>query len=71
MQVGRHGTDLKSECYIPLTIDQLIERGACIVEVLPTSSRWFGVTYREDKPGVTKAMADLAAGGAYPAPLVG
>ena len=52
-------------------LDVLIRRGACVVEVLPTSSRWFGVTYREDRPSVVQAMADLAASGAYPAPLFG
>ncbi len=67
----QHGQELTSECYIPLTVDGLIKRGECIVEVLPTSSNWFGVTYREDKPGVAKAMAELAASGAYPAPLFG
>jgi len=67
----REGRQLTSECYIPLTVDGLITRGECVVEVLPTSSHWFGVTYREDKPGVAKAMAELAASGAYPAPLFG
>ena len=66
-----HGKELTSECYIPATVDVLINKGACVVEVLPTTSRWFGVTYREDKPGVMAAMADLAASGAYPSPLFG
>ena len=69
--LARQGQDLTSECYIPATVDVLITRGQCEVEVLPTSSRWFGVTYKEDKPGVVAAMADLAASGAYPAPLFG
>ncbi len=69
--LARDGRELKSECYIPATVDVLIRRGACVVEVLPTSSRWFGVTYREDRPSVVQAMADLAASGAYPAPLFG
>lgn len=69
--LARDGQSLTSECYIPATVDVLIDRSQCVVEVLPTSSRWFGVTYREDKPGVVKAMADLAASGAYPAPLFG
>ncbi len=69
--LARDGADLKSESYIPATVDVLINRGECVVEVLPTTSRWFGVTYRDDKPNVMKAMADLAASGAYPAPLFG
>ena len=67
--LARSGQDLNSECYIPATVDVLINSGQCVVQVLPTSSRWFGVTYREDKPGVVEAMAGLAATGAYPAPL--
>jgi len=69
--LARDGQNLTSECYIPATVDELIGRRQCVVEVLPTSSRWFGVTYREDKPGVVEAMAKLAADGAYPAPLFG
>ena len=67
--LAREGTNLTSESYIPATIDVLIKQGECVVKVLPTTSRWFGVTYREDKPAVAAAMADLAASGAYPAPL--
>ncbi len=69
--LAAHGQDLKSESYIPATVDVLINRGECVVNVLPTTSHWFGVTYREDKPTVVQAMADLAASGAYPAPLFG
>jgi hypothetical protein len=69
--LARDGQDLTSECYIPATVDVLINAGQCVVDVLPTTSHWFGVTYREDKPGVVAAMADLAASGAYPAPLFG
>ncbi len=67
----RAGQDPTSECYIPAAVDTLITRGQCTVDVLPTTSRWFGVTYRDDKPGVVQAMADLAASGAYPSPLFG
>ncbi len=69
--LDRQGRELTSECYIPATVDRLIAQGACEVQVLPTTSRWFGVTYREDKPAVMRAMADLAASGAYPSPLFG
>jgi hypothetical protein len=69
--LATQGQDLKSECYIPATVDTLIASGQCEVEVLPTTSRWFGVTYREDKPAVVKAMADLAESGTYPSPLFG
>jgi hypothetical protein len=64
-----HGTSLTAECYIPSVVDALLARGACRVRVLPVASQWFGVTYREDRAGVVKAFADLAATGTYPSPL--
>ena len=69
--LAREGQSLTSECYIPATVDVLINQQQAVVDVLPTSSRWFGVTYREDKPAVVAAMADLAASGDYPSPLFG
>jgi hypothetical protein len=39
------------------------------VAVLETSSRWFGVTYREDKAAVQKSIQALVASGEYPAQL--
>ena len=39
------------------------------VRVLPTDRAWFGVTYREDKPRVQAALAELVAAGKYPAKL--
>lgn len=64
-----HGDSPSSECYIPAVVDSLITRGACRVRVLPTSSQWFGVTYRDDRDGVVAALADLTARGEYPSPL--
>ncbi len=61
----------KSEWYIPFVVDELIHEGKATCRVLPTESRWFGVTYREDKPFVVSALAKLVAAGEYPAPLLG
>ena len=41
--------NLKSEFFIPLMVDKLINDGTATVEVLDTNSKWFGVTYKEDK----------------------
>ena len=41
------------------------------VKILATNERWFGVTYREDKPGVERAIADLVHSGTYPENLWG
>ena len=59
----------KSEWYIPFVVDEMIHEGAATVDVLPTDSSWFGVTYREDKPLVTAAIRKLVDAGEYPAKL--
>lgn len=61
----------KSELAIPTIIDGLIARGAATVRVVPTSARWLGMTYPEDKPLVREGIAKLIAGGVYPSPLWG
>lgn len=61
----------KSEFYIPSAVAALIGSGFATVRVLPVESRWFGVTYREDRPVVVQALAGLAAEGIYPSPLWG
>ena len=65
------GTEMKSEFYIPLIVNTMIERENTRVKVLDTDSRWFGVTYKEDKPAVEAAVADLIARKQYPGSLWG
>ncbi len=59
----------RAEWYIPFVIDEMIREGLADVEVLPTDSSWFGVTYREDKPRVVAAVHELVRAGEYPAKL--
>ena len=59
----------KAEWYIPFVVDELVSEGAAEVEVLPTESAWFGVTYREDKPLVVAAVRKLIESGEYPLKL--
>jgi hypothetical protein len=59
----------KAEWYIPFVVDEMIREGLADVEVLPTDSSWFGVTYREDKPVVVSAVQSLVDAGDYPAKL--
>ena len=56
----------KSEFFIPLMVDHLIRQGKATCEVLDTTSKWFGVTYPEDRPGVVEKFAQLHAQGQYP-----
>lgn len=62
----QHGQEAKSEFYIPFVVDEEIASGRAKVLVLETDSKWTGVTYREDKPGVEKFIQQLTEKGAYP-----
>ena len=55
----------KSEFLIPTVVDELVHEGQASLKLLETSSVWFGVTYKEDKPGVVKALNDLVEKGVY------
>jgi hypothetical protein len=61
--------NLKSEFFIPLMVDKLINDGTATVEVLDTTSKWFGVTYPEDRQGVVDKIKALVESGAYPEKL--
>ncbi len=63
------GSELKSECYIPTVVDQLIRENGAQCPVLRTTSHWFGVTYPEDKPMVVDSIRQLIAAGEYPPSL--
>lgn len=64
-----HGQELKSEFYIPTLVNQLIGEGKATCKVLDTPSKWFGVTYAEDRPQVVEKINRLIAAGEYPAKL--
>ncbi len=64
-----HGSELKSEFYLPFAVDALIREGKAEIKLLRTSSNWFGVTYREDKERVQLALRDLVDRGIYPSKL--
>lgn len=63
------GREPKAEFYLPAAVSAMITTSAATVKVLPTGSSWFGVTYREDKPRVVAALAELVRLGQYPAKL--
>ena len=58
--------NLKSEFFIPLMVDTLIRQGKATCEVLDTTSKWFGVTYPEDRPEVVEKFEKLHADKIYP-----
>lgn len=59
----------KAEFFIPLVADELIKTGTASFKVIPTANKWFGVTYKEDKPIVQKSISELVENGTYPANL--
>ena len=65
----QHGQELKSEFYIPTVTKHFVQSGKGVVKVIPTSAQWFGVTYKEDAPGVQASINGLVEGGEYPKSL--
>jgi hypothetical protein len=63
------GGEPKAEFYLPGAVSEQIAHGQATVRVLPTASSWFGITYRDDKPRVMSAVAELVRRGDYPASL--
>ncbi len=59
----------KAEYFIPVAINKLINSGEATVKVLDTTSKWFGVTYAEDRPSVVAKLQALVDAGEYPSPL--
>lgn len=57
---------LKAECYLPIEVDSLLKEGKATVQVLSSKDKWFGVTYKEDKPYVMDSIQKLKDAGIYP-----
>jgi hypothetical protein len=62
---------LKGEYYLPAVVSSLLSQHKARVKVLRSNDKWYGVTYKEDKPGVMEALADLREKGLYPEELWG
>ncbi len=60
---------LKSEFYLPFLVRDLLKENKCEVDVLETVDKWFGVTYKEDKPDVVRSITALVDNGVYPEKL--
>lgn len=59
-------SNLKCEYFIPLMVNELIQKGTATVKVLDTTSKWFGVTYAADRQGVVDKIQALVDAGEYP-----
>ena len=59
-------TKPKAEFFIPIVGDAFIKEKGGTIKVIPTSSQWFGITYKEDAPGVRQMIKQLVEEGEYP-----
>lgn len=65
--INKNGMDLKSELDIPTSVDKFVKNGEITIQILMSNERWFGVTYREDKPFVVESIKKMIRKGIYPA----
>ncbi len=63
--LANSNSDPKSEFFIPIVADHFIKNGNGNIKVIPISSQWFGVTYKEDADGVQKSLNKLIEAGEY------
>lgn len=64
--VKENSANLKAEFFIPIMAEEFMEKQGGQIKVIPTSAKWFGVTYKEDAPSVKASVDALVAGGEYP-----
>ena len=57
---------LKCEYFLPFVVDELLQEKKATVKVLKSEDKWYGVTYKEDKPVVMAAVQSLKDQGLYP-----
>jgi hypothetical protein len=62
----KNSSNPKSEFFITIVADEFTRRNIGQVKVIPTSAKWFGVTYKEDAPGVQASLSALVKNGEYP-----
>ena len=65
--INAYGMDPKSELDIPTSVDKFVKSGEITIKILMSNERWFGVTYREDKPFVVDSIRTMIRKGIYPA----
>lgn len=66
LESGLKENPLKCEYFLPAVVSTLLEEGRATVKVLESEDKWYGVTYKEDKPVVVAAVQELKDKGLYP-----
>lgn len=69
LREGLASNPMKCEYYLPAVVSTLLESDHATVTVLPCADKWYGVTYKEDKPVVVAAIKRMKEEGLYPAGL--
>jgi UTP-glucose-1-phosphate uridylyltransferase len=67
--IKNYGMDLKSELDIPTSVDKFVKSREITIKVLMSNEKWFGVTYREDKPFVVENISKMINQGVYPSKI--
>lgn len=67
--LAENASNPKAEFFIPIVADKYIKEGQGVIRVIPTSAKWFGVTYKEDAPMVRESLRKLVDAGEYPEDL--
>ena len=67
--VKENSSNIKAEFFIPIIAEDFMDQQGGHISVIPTSAKWFGVTYKEDAPTVKASVDKLVADGEYPASL--
>ena len=69
LEKGLKENPMKCEYFLPSVVSTLLEEDRATVAVLESEDKWYGVTYKEDKPVVVAAMQELKDAGVYPQKL--
>lgn len=69
--IGNDDNTAKGEIYLPFAIKEMTEQGIIDVDVIPSESQWFGVTYASDKDSSVSALQKMTDNNEYPSPVWG
>lgn len=69
LEKGLKENPMKCEYFLPSVVSDLLAQDKATVEVLSSKDKWYGVTYKEDKPVVVAAIKKLKEEGLYPEKL--
>lgn len=67
--LDKNADEPRKEFYIPFVVNSAINSGLSTVKVLRSSDKWFGVTFKEDRPVVVNMLKQMGERGEYPMPL--